>query len=59
MPNRPYLVGQPFDPDTINDMPLALEEREMERWRIATQIVEKMKMAGFGCQLSISVIRPN
>ncbi len=56
---RPYLAGQSFEPDTINNMPLALEEREMERWRIATQIVEKMKMAGFGCQLSIPVIRPH
>jgi hypothetical protein len=97
----PYLAGRKFDPDTINNMSLALErvcealglrlrddpaarvvaekiikyadcgvrdataleaiveDREMERWRIATQIAEEMKMAGFSCQLSIPVIRPH
>jgi len=55
MPIRPYLAGQPFDPDTSNNTSPAREEREMERWRIATQLVDKMTMAGFGCQLSIPV----
>jgi hypothetical protein len=36
-----------------------VEDREMERRRIATQIVEELKMAGFSCQLSIPVIRPH
>jgi hypothetical protein len=25
MPIRPYLAGQPFDPDTINEVSFALE----------------------------------
>jgi hypothetical protein len=33
-------------------------EREMERWRVATQIAQKLKMAGLYCQLSIPV-RPH
>jgi hypothetical protein len=57
MPIRPYRAGQPFDPDTSNNTSLTLEEREIERWRIAAQIVEKMKMAGFGCQLPIPVTK--
>jgi hypothetical protein len=35
------------------DAPLLPAEQEMERWRIATQLVQKMKMAGFACQLTI------
>ena len=35
--------------------PLLLAEHAMERWRIATQLAQKLKQAGFGCQLSVPV----
>jgi hypothetical protein len=38
--------------------PLLPAEREMERWRVAAQIAQKLKMAGLYCQLSIPV-RPH
>jgi hypothetical protein len=35
--------------------PVLLSEQKMERWRIATQLAQKLKQAGFGCQLSVPV----
>jgi hypothetical protein len=32
--------------------PLVSPEQEMERWRIAVALVQKLNEAGYGCQLS-------
>jgi hypothetical protein len=44
--------------DEPRPQPLVSPEREMERWRIAVALIQKLKEAGYGCQLSSQSDRP-
>jgi hypothetical protein len=46
---QPLALLSPHEP---RPQPLVSPEQEMERWRIAVALVQKLNEAGYGCQFS-------